>query len=322
MQISSTYAKQKDLLNPLLKILSSNDELSHHELIDKLANYFQLDENFLNQRYEKTGGKKFAHQVMFAITGLHKTGLINFERKGKIRYFYITEMGKVFLDKTNDEISRYINKAYPRKKVKKLAEKIEIAVEPRLVNFSEMNMTTLKKEVTILEQLENTYHQLRQQRYQEILDIIISKTPQSFEKIVTALLQKMGYGDGSVTQLTRDGGIDATIKGDILGFEKIYVQAKRYQKDKTIGRQDIQGFVGALMGLGGNATKGVFITTAKFSQDAESFANNFSNAKVVLIDGIQLAEYIYNYQLGMQVEKEFTIKKLDSDFWDMFDNDI
>ena len=41
-----------------------------------------------------------------------------------------------------------------------------------------------------------------------------------------------------------------------------------------------------------------------------------SSTTVVLIDGNQLAEHIYNYGLGMQTEKIIEIKTLDSDFWD------
>lgn len=43
----------------------------------------------------------------------------------------------------------------------------------------------------------------------------------------------MGYGgevknSGIVTQLSNDGGIDGIIKEDILGFNHISIQAKRY----------------------------------------------------------------------------------------------
>jgi len=40
-----------------------------------------------------------------------------------------------------------------------------------------------------------------------------------------------------------------------------------------------------------------------------------------LINGSQLAEYIYNYNLGMQIEKVLEIKKLDSDFWDVLQDE-
>ncbi|MBN1658567.1 MAG: restriction endonuclease [Anaerolineae bacterium] len=63
---------------------------------------------------------------------------------------------------------------------------------------------------------------------------------------------------------TGDGGIDGIINENRLGLDVAYVQAKRWQG--TVGRPDIQSFVGALHGQ--HARKGVFITTSDFSQSA------------------------------------------------------
>lgn len=105
----------------------------------------------------------------------------------------------------------------------------------------------------------------------------------------------------------------------MLGLGRIFIQAKRYQRDAVIGRPDIQGFVGALQGQ--NADKGIFITTARYSPDAVRYVQNLSATRVVLIDGRQLAEYIYRYDVGMQAEQVFTVKKLDGDFWDEMPDD-
>ena len=72
-----------------------------------------------------------------------------------------------------------------------------------------------------------------------------------FEHIVLDLLRKMGYGDddiesGEVTSRSGDEGIDGIIKEDKLGLDKIYIQAKKWEN--TVGRPEIQKFVGALQG--------------------------------------------------------------------------
>lgn len=134
------------------------------------------------------------------------------------------------------------------------------------------------------------------------------------------LLQKMGYGgeikdSGLVTSPTNDGGIDGIIKEDILGLGRIYIQAKRYQMKSSIGRDEIQKFVGALAVVQSN--KGVFITTSYFTKGAIEYAESLNGTtSLVLINGKQLAEYIYDFGLGMQVEQTIEIKKLDTDFWD------
>ena len=62
----------------------------------------------------------------------------------------------------------------------------------------------------------------------------------------------MGYGGslkdaGKATRLTSDEGIDGIIKEDKLGLDFIYIQAKRWD-NQSVGRPDIQSFVGALDG--------------------------------------------------------------------------
>ena len=110
------------------------------------------------------------------------------------------------------------------------------------------------------------------------------------------------------------------IKEDILGLGRIHIQAKRYARDSTIGREAIQNFVGALAVAQSN--KGVFITTSSFSKGATNYVATLNGTTtVVLIDGLQLAHYIYEYGLGMQQEQTIVIRKLDGDFWDQFQDD-
>ncbi|WP_428357213.1 restriction endonuclease [Methyloprofundus sp.] len=104
-----------------------------------------------------------------------------------------------------------------------------------------------------------------------------------------------------------------------MGLGRIHIQAKRYARENTIGREEVQKFVGALAVAQSN--KGVFITTSFYSKGAIEYSENLNGTTtLVLIDGNQLAEYIYQYSLGMQTEQTIEIKKLDSDFWDSIDN--
>lgn len=105
------------------------------------------------------------------------------------------------------------------------------------------------------------------------------------------------------------------IKEDVLGLGRIHLQAKRYQRDSAVGREDIQKFVGALAVA--QSQKGVFITTSRFTSQAIEYAASLNGTtRVVLIDGTQLTHYIYEYGLGMQTEMTLVIKKMDNDYWD------
>ncbi len=105
-------------------------------------------------------------------------------------------------------------------------------------------------------------------------------------------------------------GIDGIISEDRLGLEAIYVQAKRW--DGTVGRPEVQKFVGALHGT--RARKGVFITTGIFSADAKEYVSRI-DPRVVLIDGRQLAEYMVDLNLGVTAKAIYEVKRVDSDYF-------
>jgi restriction system protein len=155
--------------------------------------------------------------------------------------------------------------------------------------------------------------ELRKTVTAEILESLGSVSPAFFETIVLDLLYQMGYGT-SRTNLQRvggagDGGIDGVISLDRLGFEKVYVQAKRWQQ--TVGRPEVQGFYGALAGQ--RATKGVFITTSAFTAQAIDFARSME--RIVLVEGRRLAELMIDYEVGVNA-RTIKVPKLDSDYFD------
>jgi len=160
--------------------------------------------------------------------------------------------------------------------------------------------------------------QLVVQLADELLDAICGNSPTFFEILVVDLLLKMGYGglEGSadVTKRTGDGGIDGIIKQDELGLDLIYIQAKRWDRNASVSRPEIQKFAGALLGVG--ATKGVFITTANFAKPALEYAKSVPNAKIILIDGFMLARLMIKHDLGVGTSNTILIKKIDSDYFD------
>jgi len=142
--------------------------------------------------------------------------------------------------------------------------------------------------------------------------------PYRFEQLVIDLLFAMGYGGSReeaarVTQKSNDGGIDGTINEDRLGLDVIYVQAKRYQESSSIGRKEIQSFVGALAGK--QASKGVFITTSNFSRNAVDYAVNVPQ-KIILIHGARLADLMIEHTIGVSTSRTIAIKRVDSDYFE------
>ena len=125
----------------------------------------------------------------------------------------------------------------------------------------------------------------------------------------------MGYGGsrkeaGRAIGRSGDEGIDGIINEDRLGLDVIYIQAKRWQD--PVGRPEIQKFAGALQGH--RANKGVFITTSKFTREAEDYVQKI-NSKIVLIDGEYLSQLMIDHNVGVTPVTAYETKKIDSDYF-------
>jgi restriction system protein len=125
----------------------------------------------------------------------------------------------------------------------------------------------------------------------------------------------MGY-DGSrddaakVVGRSGDGGIDGIIKEDRLGFDSIYVQARRW--DAHVGRPTVQQFAGALQGRRGR--KGVMITTSAFTHEALEYAAGLQST-IVLVDGKQLTELMIDCDIGVVDVEPIRLKRVGEDYF-------
>ncbi len=165
------------------------------------------------------------------------------------------------------------------------------------------------------ERIERAIQELNESVGAELLGMILDGTPTFFENLVLDLLHAMGYG-ASRAKLMRvggsgDGGIDGIISLDKLGLEKVYVQAKRW-RDNSVGRPKLQAFFGALAGR--KASKGVFITTARFTREAEEFAAAVSDS-IVLVDGERLTKLMIEHGVGVS-HKHYRVAKVDTDYFE------
>jgi restriction system protein len=167
------------------------------------------------------------------------------------------------------------------------------------------------------EQIETAFQAAQSALRAELLDRIDQSIPTFFERLIVDLLVAMGYGGShknAANQLGRsgDGGVDGVVNEDRLGLDRVYVQAKRYAETVTVGRPDVQAFVGSLVGLG--ATKGVFVTTSAFSGHAHDYVRHLAQ-RIVLIDGQRLAELMIEHGVGVRVSRAIEFKRLDEDFF-------
>lgn len=298
------------------------EELGHGKVVKKsdlelpLAQHFKLSEEEVQSKYPSGNGRIFDDRISWALSYLSLTKLLDKPKRG---FYQINEKGKEFIGNPM-EMKAYVTQKFAERDAAKNASKakIESVAQGSITNENSADTTPQ-------EALYNAADSIRATICEDILSTVLSKTPRAFEHLVAQLLHRMGYGGSikgaaKVTQYSNDGGIDGVIKEDILGLGRIHIQAKRYAPNQSIGRQDIQNFVGALAVAQSN--KGVFITTSSFSKGAIEYVNTLNGATtVVLIDGQQLADYIYDHSLGMQDEQTIIIRRLDGEFWDQFSDD-
>ncbi len=170
------------------------------------------------------------------------------------------------------------------------------------------------------EVMKQAHSQLESSLATDLLQRLRNGTPAFFEKAVVQLLIGMGYGGGSVIDLEKalvggsgDGGIDGVIDQDLLGLDRIYVQAKRYANGNQVGPGAIREFFGSLDMK--KASKGVFVTASAFSPQAKETAEKLGKT-IVLIDGIRLADLMIRHNVGCRVEKTLAIMTVDEEFFE------
>lgn len=294
------------IMLPLLKLMGDRKEHHVREMINHLADEFQLTNEERRTLLPSGNDVMFDNKVKWARLYLGKAGLLESTKTG---YWKITQSGLQVLSKNPHRINIKFLEQLPEyqewKKTFAKEKKREFPGEIKPLG-----------EQTPEEALEYGYSQMRSELAQQLLTQVKNASPKFFEKLVVELLVKMGYG-GSIIDAARvvggvgDEGIDGVIKEDRLGLDTIYVQAKKWEG--TVGRTELMAFVGALEGKKANK-KGIFITTSKFSGDAIDYISKIDSS-VVLINGAELAEYMIDFHIGVSTVSTYEIQRLDSDYF-------
>lgn len=296
--------KYNELMMPLLEY-SSDGEVHHiRNASEAIAEYIKLSDEQVNELLPSGKKTKYYDRIHWAKTYLSKAGLLQSEGRG---LFKITQRGYDLLSTNPQEINN------------KLLSQYEEFVEFQTPSARDADVEVLDAEDTQTpeEEIQIIHKKLRKSLSDELLETVLAVSPLFFERLVVDLLLAMGYGSsldsGEHLGQSNDGGVDGVIREDKLGLDTIYVQAKRYARDNSVGRPAIQAFVGSLMGFG--ASKGVFITTSSFSHHAIDYSKSMNNMKIILIDGEQLATLMIEHNVGVSVQKIYEIKQLDENYF-------
>jgi restriction system protein len=297
----------QSLMLPLLKLVADKQEHKYRDLIENLANEFQVTDEERKELLASGNQPIFDNRVGWAKTYLKKAGLLDSPKRAT---FVITQIGLDTLKKNPDRVDAKYLRQFPAF--------LEFQNASRNDNETEEEIIIVEtNEQTPEENLDKAYQRIRKSLASELLNRVVELSPTFFERLVVELLVKMGYGGsikdaGKAIGKSGDEGIDGTIKEDKLGLDIIYIQAKRWRPGNVVGRPELHKFVGALAGQG--AKKGIFITTSNFTKEALEYTPK-NETKIVLIDGEQLAQLMIDYNLGCTTQQIYELKKIDSDYF-------
>lgn len=305
--------KYNDLYDIFLNYLANGQPHSCADMRRHIVQELQISEEDLRILLPHGNGKSvFMGRVGWAGTYLKKAGLIDSPKRG---IYQITEEGQKLLAQKLPKIDNVTLNNYPS-----FVAFLRRSSGQMETNTPENRETSVLTDVNATPQdaIESAINEINASLEDELLSAILEQDFNFFEMLVVQLMQRMGYGselEGAcrVTGKSGDEGIDGIIREDKLGFSSIYIQAKRWSRDASVGRPEVQKFVGALQGQ--KAQKGIFITTTKFCQTAYDYINGLNSSRVVLIDGSKLAKLMIEHNLGVSVEATYHIKHLDSDFF-------
>jgi len=293
------------MLRPLLE-LASRKPISRRTVTAEIGDFFGLSEEERNARVPSGSSTYLRNRVGWAMTFLTKGRLIE---KVAPKQYAATKFGLEFLASHPNAITVRDLKGIDgweeawRSDRVKAREESEGADENR----------------TPLEQIDEAVASIHSGVRSQLMDAILSQSPEFFEQLVLDVLVAMGYG-GSKTDAalhlgkSGDEGIDGRINQDPLGLDQVLVQAKRNAHDNIIDRKSIQAFIGSLAGQG--VAKGIFITTSSFAATAREFVQRGSSTKVVLIDGDHLVDLMMRHKIGVRVERSVELLDLDQNYFE------
>jgi len=302
----SDLPKFDEFLGPVLDLLSDGQERSSRDVVTQLADTMSISEEARAEMIPSGKQSRMKNRITWSLSYLGQAACLERPARGVYR---ITDRGQQLRTSRPDRITLADLETFSEFQEFKNRKGSRSSALGRTPDFVE--------QLTPLEQIAEAVDEIESSVAHELVARIRSMSPEFLEKAVLRLLVAMGYGgsEGDAQHIggSGDGGFDGVINQDRLGLERIYVQAKRYAPDNVVGRPAVQGFLGALHGVG--AAGGVFITTSRFSPDAILWANG-TNPRVILIDGARLGSLMITYGVGVQSKQEFRVVELDEDFFE------
>jgi restriction system protein len=297
---------------PVLELCTER-EYTAPEILGPASDKLGLSAEDRDERTGQGTKTRAEDRVRWSLTHLYRAGLLERPSRGHYR---ATQRGRDLLAEFPDRITlTALERFQEYRDFRRRTLETSTERDQGTVPASEAAPVV---EVTPTEAIERARRELEAETRLELLERLLDAPPMFFEQVVIDLLIAMGYGSSmedaaSALGGTGDGGVDGVIREDRLGLDLIYVQAKRY-RDSAVSAEQVRSFAGALDDKG--ARKGVFITTSRFTADANRFAERQQLKRIVLVDGEMLTSLMFRHGVGVRTDRTITLKRIDLDYFE------
>jgi restriction system protein len=297
------------IMRPALEALGDGEPRSLQEIRASVADALGVSEEDQAQLLPSGKQTTYSNRVAWALTHMAKAGLVS--RPARAHYA-ITPRGKEVLAEHPLRVDMTVLFTFPEYQ----AFRTPKTPSPE-DSASPSSEIIAASEISPSEAVGQLIRAADEAVAGELLERVLAQPSAFLERLALRLLRAMGYGGRESliehTGKPGDAGLDGLVRQDALGLELVGVQAKRYDKDATVNRPEIQAFVGALQGA--QTSRGVFVTTGRYSPGARQFAENVA-MRLVLIDGAELTRLMVRYNVGTSVRETFDLKQVDEEFFE------
>lgn len=303
-------SKFHEMMLPVLKALDGSEMLTSAELQQEMVKVFSLSEEEQSERLS-SGQIRYYNRMYWAITDLHKAGFLQYGKKKGT--YLITQEGREFLKHHNEpfttkELMQESNAFREWKEGYQAKEKEKHDAEPS------GDESASPQELT-----QDAAQELRDALASDLLQAIMEQSPWFFEYLVGKLLQAMGYGE-SVDNPVHVTPPNLETRALTVSSRKTVwalTASTTRRRGGTLRRRSVARSCSPSSAPFEERApmKGLFITTAGFSQAAREYVEKLNSQKLVLVDGNALASLMIDYGAGVSTVATFEVKSIDTDFF-------
>jgi restriction system protein len=285
----------QSMMHPALRRLADGGEHGLRELLEQVADDLGLSPDERAEALDSGNGTKLYSRLQWAYTYMAQAKLLEKVRRG---VYCISSRGLELLKEDRTRIDNSVLRRYPEFQAFMVRTPTAERADSGAPVVAEADPDSM---------VDSSSRAIREQVVGELSDRVGNLSPAEFELLAVQLLEAIGYGRGRVTGRSGDRGVDGVLEGDALGLDRVYVQCKKFTAG-SVGGEDLRNFIGALHQH--RATRGVFVTTTGFSPEAVAAAQS-STYSIVLLDGRRVAELMYDYDVGVIVDRTIVLKRID-----------